>query len=783
MIFLFEMKKLYKQKTVFWYALILLSVNLFLLWANNSVLEQGKILSSEKILTAQISTMSEDDKADFVAMQLEKYNAFFQIEEVLQMERYNMEEAAYLRESYKHAFEKYSEEYSNGFELEYTDVLWQEVAFLTSINNEIKTVQAYNDFLSEIDEKAKTLQSLSIFGGEGTYDYNNIVATQKAYSQMQNIQIIYSPQAGFLQATNFFATDILLGFFMVLVSFLLVKTEQDTGIIKLVRSTPQGKGKTAISKWLALAVFLFFMVLLMYASNFLFAQTVFGLGDLTRPIQSLPILMRSVLQINLWQYISLFLIAKWVGLFICGSLILLIVFMCKSMVKSWFFSVLSVLLFFIIYIAIPATSTHNFLKYANLISLLQTNEIIGSYRNIYGLNNSAISLVLVSLLFALLFGGVCIGLFYLSFQKMPILQSKKLVVNIKKHKIKAHSIFYFEFKKLSIYSGAMPAFLVFLSIIALLCFTNDYHLTPEEFFYKQYMLEITGETGKERQEILNEQKEEFEHIYSAKTEEEKQELLHMDVTLNLKYNAYQRVLSDIEALRYTGGEHLTYKTGYLHLFEIHGHHQDTIEIVLLSILGIVFSISGFCAMEHKSGMIKILQSTPQGKNKTIHTKILLTLTFSILIALISYVPAFVRTLILYGFEGVMLPLSATSYYGGIIGYFPIIFMIFIQLIMRILAISMVSAVTLCVSHLVKNQVSCMMLIGIALFFPLVIAYFNVPELLYFSIFPLFNIANLLSQNIYMIITALIYTVFAMLVIYFSINILRRDYTCREEMKL
>ena len=54
--------------------------------------------------------------------------------------------------------------------------------------------------------------------------------------------------------------------------------------------------------------------------------------------------------------------------------------------------------------AIPATSRLNVIKYANFASLLQTNELLGNYRNLFWFG-SPIGLPLVEWTAAVLYGG------------------------------------------------------------------------------------------------------------------------------------------------------------------------------------------------------------------------------------------------------------------------------------------------------------------------------------------------------------------------------------------
>ena len=66
--------------------------------------------------------------------------------------------------------------------------------------------------------------------------------------------------------------------------------------------------------------------------------------------------------------------------------------------------------------AIPATSHWNVVKYANMVSLLQTNELLGNYRNLFWFGNP-VSLPLVEWLTAAVLGGALFAAFCTVFAK------------------------------------------------------------------------------------------------------------------------------------------------------------------------------------------------------------------------------------------------------------------------------------------------------------------------------------------------------------------------------
>ena len=93
--------------------------------------------------------------------------------------------------------------------------------------------------------------------------------------------------------------------------------------------------------------------------------------------------MRCTMQITVGQYLFRFLLAKWAGAFVMGLWVMLAALVARRAAAGWAAALAGPLVMFGIRAAIPATSRLNVIKYANLASLLQTNELLGNYRNLF----------------------------------------------------------------------------------------------------------------------------------------------------------------------------------------------------------------------------------------------------------------------------------------------------------------------------------------------------------------------------------------------------------------
>ena len=338
-LFLFELKKLWSKKEFLLYFALLICVNIFLLWFYSQPATNSVPPSSYYHLTKDLSRMNEVEKIEYINSEYDKISAIVKIDSLVKSYGSNSKKFKELVSTeYKDIFEKYKTVYSSGNYLKYTNSLYTEYYFLQNISVEINQVAAYESFLEEIQHKAEQLSKISIFNKEGSYDMLNIRATSKAYKDISGIEINYYPQKGIVTAINFTYSDVILIFGMILLASFIVRDEKDNGMLYLIRTTAGGKWNTGAAKMFAMSTSLLIMVAALYIVNLLYCNFTYGLGDLSRTIQSIPYLMRSTMQINVLEYILLFIFTKWVAAFICGTWILFAMLIAKNVFTGYVLS-------------------------------------------------------------------------------------------------------------------------------------------------------------------------------------------------------------------------------------------------------------------------------------------------------------------------------------------------------------------------------------------------------------------------------------------------------------
>ena len=268
--------------------------------------------------------------------------------------------------------------------------------------------------------------------------------------------------------------------------------------------------------------------------------------------------------------------------------------------------------------AIPATSRLNVIKYANLASLLQTNELLGNYRNLFWFG-SPIGLPLVEWTAAVVYGGVLTFAFCWVFARAQLLSASKrgFLLGLR-HKTHATSVYKEEARKLLLLNGAALVLAAFAGFGIYQGVTAESYIGPDEIYYAYYMKHTSGPFTQESYDWLEEQGEEFAPMLEVQRKVAAGELSSDAMlafsSLQQKYSVYSRVIN--QNINYYLKEHpgawLVYESGYKELFGFTGDAdvQDT----LLAGLACALCFSGLFSMERRGGMETILCTTPLGRN-------------------------------------------------------------------------------------------------------------------------------------------------------------------------
>ena len=625
-LFFAELRKVWGGRVFPALLAILAAANLLLLWMGTRPTAKQPPASAYRAVGAELSDKTMEEKGTYL------HDKYTEIESLVKIGQYYREQAyggyglTQYRQDNAAMFDAYEQEYTDKTYTLFTDNLNTEYRLFSQLQSEYDTVAAYSDFLDSVQTKASQLSGISIFQNDRTgYDLKNIELTAQVYAGLTETPINYYPQKGLYTAISYAFTDLILLASMLLLALILVRQERDSGLLSLIRSLPGGRLKTAIAKLAAFAASLLVVLMVLYGVNLAYCSASFSLGPMNRTIQSVPALMRCTMQITVGQYLLRFLLAKWAGAFVMGLWVMLAALIAKRAAAGWIGALALPLAMYGIRAAIPATSHLNVIKYANMVSLLQINELLGNYRNLFWFG-SPISLPMVEWVTAAALGSILSVAFCTVFAKAQLLPAAKRSLALPfRHKTHATSVTREEGRKLLLMNGAAVFLAAFLAFGIYQGVTAESYIDADEIYYAYYMKHISGPWSEESRDWLKEQRNEFAPMLEAQKRVNRGELSSEALlaynSLQQKYSAYQRVLqSNISYyLKENPGAWLVYETGYKKLFGFTGTSdvQDTLLAGLLCAL----CFSGLFAMERKGGMDEILASTPLGRKYTVKAKL------------------------------------------------------------------------------------------------------------------------------------------------------------------
>ena len=486
-----ELRKVWGNRVFPMLLAVLVTANLLLLWMGTRPTSNQPPAAAYRAVGADLAALGSDmaAKGDLLHSKLDETESLLRLENYFRDSAYgNSVIQQNYREENAALFDQYEQMYRDKSYTLYTDSLTMEYRLLTQLVNEYDTVAGYTDFLESVQTKAGQLAGISIFQNDETgYDLKNIEVTAAVYAGLGETAIDYYPQKGLYTAISYAFTDLILLASMLVLALLLVRQERDSGLLSLVRSLPAGRLHTALAKLGSFALSLLAVLVLLYGVNLAYCAATFGLGPLTRTIQSVPALMRCTMQITVGQYLFRFLLAKWAGAFVMGLWVMLAALVARRAAAGWAAALVGPLVMFGIRATIPATSRLNAIKYANLASLLQTNELLGNYRNLYWFGDP-IGLPLVEWTAAVLYGGALAFSFCWVFARAQLLSATKrgFLLGLR-HKTCATYIIKEEARKLLLLNGAAVVLAVFIGFGVYQGVTAESYIGPDEIYYAYYM--------------------------------------------------------------------------------------------------------------------------------------------------------------------------------------------------------------------------------------------------------------------------------------------------------
>lgn len=745
-----ELRKVWGQRIFALCLAVLAAANLFLLYTGTRPGENSARPAAWRAVARDLAGLDTAAQQDFINEKLDLVYGVLQIDQILSYQASGAFLGMDVRQEYADLFNQYEQAYKDKTYDLYTGDLRMDYRLLSQIKEELDTVAGYPQFLEDVQARAKQLSGISIFNnGKSGYDRANIDKTAAVYAGMGDVTIQYAPQKGLFTALDYQFTDLILLAAMLLVASLLLRHERDSGMLHLVRSMPGGRLHTALAKLGALAVSLLAVLLLLYGVNLAYCGLTFGLGPLSRSIQSVPALMRCTMQITVGQYLVLFLLAKWAGAFVMGLWVMLAALWARRAFVGWCGALALPAAQWLIRETIPATSRLNVIKYANMVSLLRTNELLGNYRNLYWFD-TPVGLPLVEWLAAILYGILLAGSVCLLFCRGQLLAAPAFAgLRRKAAKTRATTVLRQESRKLFVLCGAAVVLLAFAGYQTWQTATTESYIDAEEIYYAWYMKQLAGPYTEETYQKLLTMNEEFEPIrqldqalQSGKiTNEAYQAQMGAYYGLQQKMSVFQRIqYGNLSYIKENPKAQLVYESGWEKLFGFSGESdlRDTLTAGLVSCI----CFAGLFAFEHRGGMKRVVMATPLGRRYTLRRKLAVGALGAALVCLFTCLPRFVVVLRDYGLCRPFAPAMSLADYAAIPAGVSLSDLLVFGVLARLAACLCMMLLLMALSEYMGNTLGAMFVGSIAFCLPPLLALSGLSGLRWVGFYPLFHITGL-----------------------------------------
>ena len=536
---------------------------------------------------------------------------------------------------------------------------------IAEVQDSLTRIEEYPDYLTGIDTQAANTAGLSLWGGKDTFSYRNIQKTPPAYTAVKNVTLRLDTERGIDDALHHPVTDFLGIFILFLtVSWIMLK-DREQGMTPLLYAMPGGRGSLLCAKLVLTVLCTAGTVLLLYGENLLIGARMYGLGDLSRPIQCIGSFYECNLPVSAGTYLLLFTALKIAGFLVFSMAFAAFCAAAKNNLTVYALSGGFCGISFLLYQFVPALSNWSLFHYLNPMQLVRANDIIGTYKNInlFGYPFSLKPAAWITAAFFLLV-FVCIAAYF--FVSCRNRQYRNVMLRFVKHRSKrVHGqMFYVVFRSLILQKGIVPVLVViFTAAVFSTGFVRTY--TSDDIYYEKFTTEQAGVLTEQTARFIREKQENYAALEKQIQDLQRAGQNNMFQISQLYEKMHDRSAFEQFRTRYNAirtssvdGE-MFYDTGYARLFGLDGNSDDLV-INLCILLFLCLLLSPFASQDRKTDMVKILYASASGKRGYWKRLLLYSALCGIAVSLIFNVPYIMHILQKYGTQGLSAPLQSMT---------------------------------------------------------------------------------------------------------------------------
>ncbi len=623
----------------------------------------------------------------------------------------------------------------------FTENIYSEQALLDAVQEEIEATLGYQAFREDLLKRGQMLLSGTIMTlQEDGYNAKNIRKTIEEYSTapIPEISGVYDNPRG-VESLSFSATNLCCILLVLYAVAELFVYEKEQGLEALVRTNV----RVALPRlhWKMIAVFVFATVIavLFSVENILLAENMFGIGDWSRPIQTVPAYSTSLTMLSVSEYAIVSTLLRVFGLCVLA----LLAMACTAWVRSTktliglVGGVLGVE--YVLYLSIDNTSYLANLRFINPVGVLQPDTWLITYRNInlFGTPVSyATVIAVVSVVVGVLSYGIVACHFCRKYTERTVARRRGARKDSTEQKVKRYSVRLWvqEIYKIGV---AQHAFVLLLLVVTfggwwIHSGYEDVREDSEEQYYQQYVERLTGPVMEETHAYIEQESlrfadmerelEELEQKVQNATSQE--EVLKLNMTLMILQNqlapksAFERFCEYVDYVSATEEGYIVDERPYEQLYlDIEADlEQGTVVVV-----GLILLIPMVFYQDRDTRLIGIVGATKKG-NRLLHLRLFYSGIMAVGMALVPVAVRFVSVKGAFGkieeqghFPAVSVQGLAEFSGWSLDAYFAL------MVTVRVLGALVVMLMICAIAHVVRTSISLWLTVAVVFLLPLLVA--------------------------------------------------------------
>ncbi len=529
----------------------------------------------------------------------------------------------------------------------------QEFDNITSIND-------YKRLVLSLREQAEKLSEFSLFADKKSFEYRSIIKSAEVYKNAENIEPIYSTSKGVNVAVSNVVGNISVSVMAVIAAILLFSDKKS---IQFALSMKNGGRYYASVKLCVLVLIAVLSSVFISLVNIGTAFVVYGLGDISRPVQGVEGFTFSPFVMSVGEMLLLNVTFKALVAVVFGFVASFLCICLKSNASVFISATVAIVTEAVLFLTILSQSNMAIAKYANLWALSNTQAIIGEYLNLnifgFPFSNSLICIAFSILLLLML---ICAVLHL--YPKITVSGNN----SIKSSKsLFSTSLLFHEIYR--IFIERKGAIALVLAVCISFAYGNTFKMNydVDERYKTAYIDDIGGEINDDTYNYLNAEKQRFtdvqEQINELQTKYTGGKISAQGYSATysalLQETAGSRAFSYLEqqVISADGKGELIYDTGYNKLTAFDGFTNDVIPS-MISVLLIIVLIAPIYSKDKEIGLQKIISSTVHGKQSLAIYRVLITAIISSAACLIAFIPQYYTVFAEYGDEWLCAPVQS-----------------------------------------------------------------------------------------------------------------------------